>query len=74
MCKQRVAHPNAPQRGPEETTPKVTPFLLAFGRDLKIGDHAKGVVELHVWICIDVSFESTIPCSYRAERVSTGRG
>jgi hypothetical protein len=47
--------------------PKVTPFLLALGCSLEVGDHAKSIVELPVWVGIDFSFEFTVPCLCGAE-------
>ena len=46
---------------------KVAPFRLALGCGLEVGDHAKSVVELPVWVCIDISFEFTVPCFRGAE-------
>ncbi len=58
-----MAHPDAPQSGTEETTLKVTPFLLTPGRSPEVRDHAKSIVELPVWIGIAISFEFRVSCA-----------
>jgi hypothetical protein len=70
---QRVAYPNAPQSGTEETALEIAPFRLALGCSLEVGDQAEGVIELPIWIGIDISFELRVSCICVAERVSRNK-
>ena len=55
-----AAYPNAPKSVIEEATLEVAAFLLAFGCQLEVRDHAKVVVKLPIWVGINLSLKSSV--------------
>lgn len=61
-----MAYPNAQQSGTKETALEITPFLLALGCSLEVGDDAESIIEFPIWVGIDISFEFRVSCMCRA--------
>jgi hypothetical protein len=58
----QVAYPNAPYSVIKETALEVAAFLLAFGCQLEVRDHAKIVVKLPIWVGINLSLKFSVLC------------